>query len=77
MGTLTTTDDFCRRFSAHNTDVLQEVFNETRMKVWRQQPDEFFDEAVLEADGTMVKTTGECKQGMDINYKGQWGYGMN
>jgi hypothetical protein len=22
----------------------------------------------------MVETTGECKQGIDINYKGQWGY---
>jgi hypothetical protein len=22
----------------------------------------------------MVETKGECKQGMDINYKGQWGY---
>jgi hypothetical protein len=22
----------------------------------------------------MVETTGECKQGMDINHKGQWGY---
>ena len=22
----------------------------------------------------MVETTGECKQGMDITYKGQWGY---
>ena len=22
----------------------------------------------------MAETTGECKQGMDINYKGQWGY---
>ena len=22
----------------------------------------------------MVETTGECKQGMDINYKSQWGY---
>jgi len=50
------------------------VFNETRLKVWRQQPKEFFDEAVIDADGTMVETTGECKGGMDINYKGQWGY---
>jgi hypothetical protein len=35
--------------------------------VWKQQPDSFFEEAVMEADGTMVETTGECKQGIDIN----------
>jgi hypothetical protein len=70
----TTAGDFCRRFDADAIDRLQEVFNETRLKVWRQQPEEFFAEAILEADGTMVETTGECKQGMDINYKGQWGY---
>ncbi len=70
----TTAGDFCRRFAAHDILALQEVFNETRLKVWRQQPEEFFDEAVIEADGTMVETTGECKGGMDINYKGQWGY---
>lgn len=70
----TTAGDFCRRFAAHDIDALQEVFNETRLKVWRQQPEAFFDEAVLEADGTMVETTGECKQGMDVNYQGQWGY---
>jgi DDE family transposase len=29
---------------------------------------------VIDADGTMAPTDGECKQGMDINYKGQWGY---
>jgi len=70
----TTAGDFCRRFTAHDIDALQEVFNEARLKVWRQQPKEFFDEAIIEADGTMVETTGECKGGMDINYKGQWGY---
>ena len=70
----TTAGDFCRRFSAHDINALQEVFNETRMKVWQRQPDAFFEEAIIEADGTMVETTGECKQGMDINYKGQWGY---
>jgi len=69
----TTAGDFCRRFSAADIDTLQEVFNLVRLKVWRQQPDEFFDEAVIEADGTMVETTGECKGGMDINHKGQWG----
>ena len=25
-------------------------------------------------DGTLVPTTGECKQGMDIAYNGIWGY---
>jgi len=70
----TTAGDFCRRFDAADILRLQEVFNATRLKVWRQQPPTFFEEAVLDADGTMIETTGECKQGMDINYKGQWGY---
>ena len=70
----TTAGDFCRRFDAADIFRLQEVFNATRLKVWRQQPKSFFEEAILDADGTMVETTGECKQGMDINYKGQWGY---
>jgi hypothetical protein len=70
----TTAGDFCRRFDAVHIDRLQELFNATRLKVWRQQPKEFFKEAVIDGDGTMVETTGECKEGMDINYKGQWGY---
>ncbi len=70
----TTAGDFCRRFDSGHISSLQEVFNTTRLKVWRQQPASFFEEAVIEADGTMVETTGECKQGMDVNYKRQWGY---
>ena len=70
----TTAGDFCRRFDAADIFRLQEIFNATRMKVWRQQPKAFFEEAIIDADGTMAETTGECKEGMDINYKGQWGY---
>ena len=70
----TTAGDFCRRFSEGNIFLLQEVVNEVRLNVWRQQPAEFFDEAIIDGDGTMVETTGECKQGMDISYKGEWGY---
>jgi hypothetical protein len=70
----TTAGDFCRRFDTPNIFRLQQVFNDTRLAVWRQQPKKFFDEAIVEADGTMVETSGECKQGMDINHKGQWGY---
>jgi Transposase DDE domain group 1 len=70
----TTAGDFCRRFSEGNIFLLQEVINEARLKVWKQQPAEFFAEAIIDGDGTMVETTGECKQGMDISYQGEWGY---
>jgi hypothetical protein len=70
----TTAGDFCRRFDWWKSLQLMQVFNEIRLKVWRQQPSPFFEEALIDADGTMVPTCGECKAGMDINYKGQWGY---
>jgi hypothetical protein len=70
----TTAGDFCRRFRPDHLDALQRAIDVTRRKVWAEQPPSFFEEATLDADGTMVETTGECKQGMDISYKGQWGY---
>ncbi len=70
----TTAGDFCRRFQPHDVRTLLNVFNETRLKVWAEQPHEFFDEARVDMDGTMVVTTGECKEGMDISYQGEWGY---
>jgi hypothetical protein len=70
----TTAGDFCRRFDPFTIRQLMETFNQVRLRVWEQQPRSFFEHAVIEADGTMVETTGECKEGIDINYKGQWGY---
>jgi hypothetical protein len=70
----TTAGDFCRRFNEADIEALQAAINETRVRVWRAQPAEFFDEAVIDADGTLVETTGECKEGMDIAYNGLWGY---
>ena len=70
----TTAGDFCRRFDESGVDTLTNVINDVRVNVWQQQPAEFFEEAIIEADGAMAETSGECKQGMDINYKGQWGY---
>ena len=70
----TTSGDFCRRFSSGTISRLMDIFNDTRLKVWQQQSDDFFDEAIIEADGTMVETGGACKEGIDINHKGQWGY---
>lgn len=70
----TTAGDFCRRFTPMDILLLQEAFNNVRQKVWQQQPKEFFDQAIIEADGTMVETTGQCKEGIGMNYKRQWGY---
>ena len=53
---------------------LMDAINQTRLRVWAQQPAEFFDEAVLDVDGTLVGTDAECKQGIDIAYNGTWGY---
>jgi len=70
----TTAGDFCRRFSEGHVEILQEVINRARLSVWRQQGPEFFGEALIDADGTIAPTYGECKEGMDLSYKGDWGY---
>ena len=70
----TTAGDFCRRFDEPAVWTLMDTINQTRKTLWALQPEEFFRRAILDADGTMAPTTGECKQGMDISYDGQWGY---
>jgi hypothetical protein len=70
----TTAGDFCRRFDANHVLQLMSAFNRVREHVWKQQPEDFFDCAIIEADGTQVETSAEKKQGIGINYKGQWGY---
>jgi Transposase DDE domain group 1 len=70
----TTAGDFCRRFAEPDVLTLMEAINQARLRVWAQQPPEFFDEAILDADGTIVPTDAECKRGVDIAYNGQWGY---
>jgi hypothetical protein len=70
----TTAADFCRRFSAEHIGSLNRAIDEARLKVWGQQSPEFFEEAVIDSDGTIVETLGECKAGMDISYDGRWGF---
>ncbi len=71
----TTAGDFCRRFENDQQILgLMEAINQSRLKVWKQQRPEFFELAKIDADGTIAPTWGECKQGMDMSYKGLWGY---
>ena len=69
-----TAGDFCRRFSPDSIQTLLDVINDTRLKVWADQPPAFFEQARLDMDGFLVETTGQCKRGMDIGYDGTWGY---
>jgi hypothetical protein len=70
----TTAGDFCRRFHEDHIDVLQDTFDDVRIGVWKKQADAFFERAILDADGTLVATAAEHKEGIDIAYDGTWGY---
>jgi len=70
----TTAGDFCRRFDPTKIRRLMGAIDESRLKVWARQPQEFFEQAIIDMDGTIVETCGECKEGMDISYNGLWGY---
>lgn len=70
----TTAGDFLRRFDEASLLALQEAINDRRGKVWGKQSRSFRKEAIIDVDGTIGETGGECKGGMDIAYNGDWGY---
>jgi hypothetical protein len=70
----TTAGDFCRRFGSGDVEQLMAAVNECRLDVWQQQPEAFFEEALIDADGVLVPTHGSCKAGMEFSYGGLWGY---
>ena len=70
----TTAGDFTRRFAVEDIVALEECINRARLAVWRVQPAGFLKEAFIDVDGTIAPTYGECKEGMDLSYKGIWGY---
>ncbi len=70
----TTAGDFCRRFTDADVERLMDTFNDVRLRAWKEQPADFFEEAFIDADGTLAPSDGWCKQGLDIAYDGTWGY---
>lgn len=70
----TTAGDFTRRFQKKDLALLMDYINNAREKVWSKAPRGLMEEAIIDVDGTLAGTLGECKEGMDISYKGIWGY---
>jgi hypothetical protein len=71
----TTAGDFCRRFDQDDVVALMEAINAVRPKLWAGRGRELLGPiAYLDVDGTMAPTTGSHKAGMNISYKGIWGY---
>ena len=54
----TTAGDFCRRFAARDVET---PIDDTRRRVWAEQPDDFFDCAAIDLDGSMAQTSGQCE----------------
>jgi hypothetical protein len=71
----TTAGDFCRRFTAEDVITLMEAINAVRPKLWAGRGRDLLGPiAYIDADGTIAGTGGQHKAGMDISYKGIWGY---
>lgn len=71
----TTAGDFCRRFTEADVGELMECINAVRPKLWQGRGRELLGPiAYLDVDGTSAPTYGEQKAGMNISYKGIWGY---
>jgi len=71
----TTAGDFTRRFSRSDVIGLMDAVNSIRPKLWSSRLSRAERRtAVLDIDGVVAQTTGECKEGMDIAYSGVWGY---
>lgn len=69
----TTAGDFVRRFDEAAVWRLMRTINDVRIGVW-QRSGVARGTARVDADGSIVPTTGECKEGMDLSFKGVWGY---
>ena len=71
----TTAGDFCRRFAVEDVVTLMEAINSVRPRLWAGRGRDLLGPvAYLDVDGTLAPTTGSKKAGMDISYKGIWGY---
>ena len=66
----TTAGDFLRRFEKEeDLHVLMEAINVTRRRVWKRLPRHEKKLALIDVDGTVAPTLGDCKEGMDMQQR--------
>ena len=71
----TAAGDFTRRFAEADVIELMECINAVRLRLWRGRGRELLGPvAYIDVDGTPATTLGKKKGGMDMAYKGVWGY---
>jgi hypothetical protein len=71
----TTAGDFCRRFRADDVVELMERINAVRPQLWAGRGRDLLGPVTyVDVDGTIAPTSGQHKAGMDMSYKGIWGY---
>src|SRR5664279_4640448 len=71
----TTAGDCCRRFTGGDVETLMEAINTVRPRLWAGRGRELLGPiAYVDVDGTIAPTCGQHKAGMDMSYKGIWGY---
>ncbi len=67
--------DFTQRFEEADVAKLMECINAVRPKLWRGRGRDLLGPvAYVDVDGTLAPTPGKKKAGMDMSYKGVWGY---
>lgn len=72
----TTAGDFLRRFDDEQKVLnLMQAINRARSSVWQTRPTAERQLARIDVDGSIVETTGWCKERMDMAYNGRWGFG--
>lgn len=69
-----TAGDFLRRFHEPHLKAFQNVIDDAREQVWRKLPRRRRKVATIDMDSTVKPVYGECKQGADFSYNGQWSY---
>ena len=71
----TAAGDFTRRYGEADVIGLMESINAVRPQLWRGRArDLLAPVAYVDVDGTLAPTLGDKKEGMDMSYKGVWGY---